>query len=706
VGLFIVAAWIAIQVAGEAFEAWGVAEQALRYVWIAAALGFPLAIVFGWRYDITAGRIVRTHAADPTKPTDLSLQRVDYVILTVLLFVVTTIGYGVVRQAGEAPDAGFDDDATDIKSIAVLPFENLSGDEAAVPFTAGIHDDILTQISKISDLRVISRSSVARLEPTMSIREIGSLLKVATVLAGGVQRAGDQLRINVQLIDIDSDDHLWAETFDRELSTRNIFAIQTEIAQAVASALQATLSSREQQSLTQIPTDNFAAYEAYLIGKQKMALRTIPFLEQARDSFSTAVALDEDFALAHVGLADTVLLLNNYGALPLDEAVAQADSLLGRALELDPGLGAAHASVGLSLTRQGREEEAQSAYERAIALDPNYAPAYHWYGDVMMNVWGDFDKALSLIEQARVLDPLSPVINVTLGQINGGLGRFDDALAQYEKTLSLEPDYAGAYFEIAILQRSAFGRIDEGIRWHVEELKRDPIRPGTGIAFAYLDLGDDKRAEQWVDWALARQPDWFWPIAAKAQLHQYRGEADDAIRYAEQLNRIAPGNNFSLYTLVSFGHDERALEIFAESFPDFSCDPPEIDRSRVFHAINVSLALERAGETDCANRMLDAAQSIISEMPRLGGFGYGIADVEIYARQGRKELALETLREAVDSGWRSAWWLQGLRSPHNANIADDPRFISMMDEVRADLALQLENVRRMEANGNLDLPAQ
>ena len=702
--LYVVGAWVVIQVAGEAFEAWSVPEQVLRYVWIGAILGFPLALVVGWRYDISAGRIVRTRAADPRNPTDISLQRADYIILAALLAVVGTIAYGIVRQAAETPLVPFDGEPISSKSIAVLPFENLSGQESTLPFTAGIHDDILTQISKISDLKVISRTSVARRDPAMTIREIGGLLRVATVLEGGVQRAGDQLRINVQLIDADSDSHLWAETFDRKLNTRSIFEIQTEIAKAVAVALQATLSSREQQILTQIPTDNFDAYEAYLLGKQQLTLRAIPSLEMARNSFQRAVTLDPGFALAHVGLADALLLLNSYGAMLLDEAVAQADELLRRALELDAGLGAAHASVGLSLLRQRRVDEAISAFERAIALDPNYAHAFHWYGDALLYNTRNFDRALSLLERARALDPLSPVINVTLGEVYEGLGRFDHALRQYTKVLELEPDYATAYFQLATLQRTAFGRIDEGLRWHMLELRKDPERPGTGIAFAYLDLGDEERAEYWVDWSVSRRPDWFWPIAAKSQLHRYRGEADEAVRYAERLDQIEPGNNLTLVTLVSFGRYQRVLELAAEHHPDMSCDSAPLDRSGVFRAINVSLAMERSGEMECAARLLDSALELTKTLPRLGGRGYGIADVEIYARQGRTELALTKLREAIDAGWRSFWWAQGLTSPHNANIAEDPRFIAMMDEIRADMKVQLDNVRRMEANGELALP--
>ncbi len=696
--LYIVGAWVVIQVAGEAFDAWGIPGQVLRYIWIAAILGFPLAILFGWRYDITSAGIVRTRPADPSTPADTSLQLIDYAILAALALVLGLIGFGLARQATDGLV-----EPVDLKSIAVLPFTNISGDDLNQPFTIGIHDDILTQVSKISELKVISRTSVANLDEKITVREISELLGVSTVLEGGVQRVGDQLRINVQLIDATTDNHMWAETFDRKLTTGNIFAIQSEIAQAVAVALHATLTVREQESLDKIPTQNFEAYEAYLLGRQRMALRAVPALQEARESFERAVELDPDYALAHVGLADSLLLLNNYGALPLDEAVGRASSLLERALELDPELGAAHASLGLSFVRQARLDDATAAFERAMIFDPNYAPAYQWYGDMMFNSVGDFERALPLLRRARQLDPLSPVINVSLGEVYQGLGEFEEARALAEKVLEREPEYPGTYRLLGDLERFAFGRLDESMRWYIGEQQRRSGQPPTGIAFNYLDLGDDARAQEWFERSQADHPDSLWTIGGLSQLYRYRNDVDEAVRYAEQLQETFPGNNITLVTLVDFGRDARVLEILAERFPEFVCSKAVINRGNFFHAINVSLAMERTGDTDCADYLLDAAFQVIRTMPRRGINGYGIADVEIYARRGQTELALTTLREAIDEGWRSMWWAQGLTSPHNANIADHPRFIEMMDEVKADLDGQLDNVRRMETNGELDI---
>ena len=202
-----------------------------------------------------------------------------------------------------------------MRSIAVIPFDNLSNDASNEPFTVGIHDDLLTQISRIASLRTISRTSVLQYrDTTKTIPQIAKELGVATILEGGVQRAGDRVRINAQLIDAVTDEHLWAATFDRELNASNIFAIQSEIARAIAEALQATLTDDEQQRLGNVPTDSIAALERYFIGKQMLEQRNSDSLVGAINYFQEVIDLDPDFALAYSGLADAYMLLPEYTA--------------------------------------------------------------------------------------------------------------------------------------------------------------------------------------------------------------------------------------------------------------------------------------------------------------------------------------------------------------------------------------------------------
>ena len=265
--LYIVSAWVVLQVADLAFESWDITSSALRYIWLGAILGFPVALIFGWRYDIVGGRIVRT--LDSKTPAELSLQRSDYLILTALTALVVATIYGVSVEISAIPVPESQEAvATSInpRSIAVLPFTNSSQNQDNTDFLAnGIQDDLLTKLSKISALGVISRTSAERYRnTTKSIRVIGKELGVGKILEGGVQRAGNQFRVNVQLIDTVTDEHLWAETYDRSLTATNIFAVQSEIVETIVQQLKANLSPQETQRLNAMPTKNLDAYTNYL----------------------------------------------------------------------------------------------------------------------------------------------------------------------------------------------------------------------------------------------------------------------------------------------------------------------------------------------------------------------------------------------------------------------------------------------------------
>ena len=691
--LYVVAAWLIMQVAEVIIGLANLPNWIGPVILGLLAVGFPIALIFSWFYEITPEGISLERDVDSARSiTHVTGRRLDFLVISLLSAAVILFAWHTWW-----PSTPMD------KSIAIMPFENMSDDPDQEYFSDGISEELLNALAQVPELRVISRSSSFSFKhKNIDIPTVAKHLSVAHVLEGSVRRMGNRVRVTAQLVDAESDSHLWSETYDRELTTQNIFAIQSEIAAAITHKLQATLSPQDEANLNKMPTHNLQAYEAYLLGKQRMMTRTRADLVAAVEYFEKAVDLDPEYALAWVGLAEVNLLLNNYGYLSLAEALAEAEPALEIALQLDERLGAAHAAAGLMLVRQGDINGATAALERAIELNPNYATPYHWYGDVLINYVGEPEEAIPLLEQARKLDPLSAVIAVTLGQALEAVGRFDEAMALFRKALEIDPDYHGAYFMIAQHYHTVLAQLDESIRWHLRELALDPTRDRSFVGLTYLDLGDDEQAKYWIDSAMRLNPTWYFSNSALVFLHRYRDEEAQALHAARRLAEIAPGNNASVWTLVAYGRYREALQTFGPFYPELSCAAePVVTRISLAPAINLSLALDKSGETECAARLLTKSLEPMRQMPRLGARGYGIADVEVYARQGRIRLALDTLRQAIDQGYRRSWWSQGEGSPHMVSLLEEPEFKSMMDEIRADMAIQLARVRAMEANGEL-----
>ena len=334
-------------------------------------LGFPIALIFAWAFEMTPEGIKREAAKLIALSPPLARNRPEARLrdhravgcIAVVYFAVDKF----VRVEAEPEQASVARE----KSIAVLLFDNLSGDAATQPFTKGIHDDILTQISKIRALKVIARTSHGsgwtrpsasrKLEPSSAWRRCWKV---------GVQRLEDRVRINVQLIDCKTEAHLWAETYDRELTAANIFSIQSEIAATVADALQATLSPGEQEQLATVPTDNLAAYQAYLLGKQFLAKDTTAATLKAMNYFRQAVELDPGFALAHVGLADGYIFQNYFGGLSPKEMLGKAQAATETALRLDEKLGEAHSSLATIRYYRNDREGAEAALQASLGAEP------------------------------------------------------------------------------------------------------------------------------------------------------------------------------------------------------------------------------------------------------------------------------------------------------------------------------------------------
>jgi TolB-like protein/tetratricopeptide (TPR) repeat protein/class 3 adenylate cyclase len=350
---------------------------------------------------------------------------------------------GVPRSGERGPERGAP--PVSDKSIAVLPFENLSDDKSNAYFVDGIQDEILTRLAKVADLKVISRTSTQRFKSKPGdLPEIAKQLGVAHILEGSAQRSADQVRVNVQLIKAATDTHLWAETYDRKLT--DVFGVETEIATKVVDMLQARLTGAEHIAMAARPTEDMEAHQLYLKGRYFWRKRTEDGFKNALSYFQQALARDPNYALAYAGIADCYTLLANWRLASPAECYPKAKAAANKALEIDESLAEAHASLGEVLSDgELNWRDARRELERAIELNPNYATAHHWIGIDVLAVLGEFDDAIAELKRAVELDPFSPIINTELGLCYIVARRYPEAVAQLLRTVELEPGFSYAH---------------------------------------------------------------------------------------------------------------------------------------------------------------------------------------------------------------------------------------------------------------------
>jgi len=361
------------------------------------------------------------------------------------------------------------------KSIAVLPFENRSEDKANAYFADGIQDEILTRLSKIADLKVISRTSTQHYKSAPeNLPEIARQLGVAHIVEGSVQKSGETVRVNVQLIKAANDSHLWADTFDRKLT--DVFAVESEIAKSIADTLKAKLTDSEEHAISARPTENTNAHQSYLKGRYFWNKRTGPDLQTAIDYFKQAIEQDSNYALAYAGLADSHVLLPYFGAGTLQQSIPPAKAAAQKALELDPTLAEPHSTLGQILYYAFDFSQSKKEFERAIALDPNDATAHQWFGNGPLIVTGEFDRAIAEGKRAVELDPLSLVINTDLAVSYTMARRYSEVIEQFNKILAMDPRFYYARWTFGLALQFD-GQLPEAIAQYKKaaELTDDPF---------------------------------------------------------------------------------------------------------------------------------------------------------------------------------------------------------------------------------------
>src|SRR6266700_2587976 len=419
------------------------------------------------------------------------------------------------------------------RSIAVLPFENLSSDKENAYFVEGIQDEILTRLSKIADLKVISRTSTQHYKSAPeNLPEIAKQLGVAHIVEGSVQKSGEAVRVNVQLIKAANDSHLWADTFDRKLT--DIFSVESEVAKAIADTLKAKLTGAEEQLIAAHPTSDLTAYELYLKGRVLWGKRGGDNIRQAIAFYEQAIVRDPNYAPAYAGLAEAYVILPIYTDASAREAYAKAKAAALKALQLDDKLAEAHNALAMVLFLYLDIAGSIPEFQRAIALNPNYATAHHWYGFNPLSTLGRFDEAIAESKRAVELDPLSPVINSDLGSNLMVARRYDEVIAQLRKTLEIDPTFSlahGALGEALQFKGDLPGAIAEYTK--AQELGADP-RIRVLMAAAKAQSGDKDAAVRMLAELEEASRNREIPGAQRAVLYTSLGNRTEAIRCLEQ----------------------------------------------------------------------------------------------------------------------------------------------------------------------------
>jgi TolB-like protein/cytochrome c-type biogenesis protein CcmH/NrfG len=513
---YLAGAWFILQLLDATAEAWGLSLVFQRAMLVLLIFGFFVAVVVAWYH----GEKGRQRVSGPE-------------LLIIASLLVIAGGVLAMNRSGETPpnpsvtvESLLDSDPR--PTIAVLPFDNHSPDPADSFFADGMQEEILSKLANVSSLRVISRSSTMQFrEDRPSVREMAEMLGADFFLEGSARIAGGLVRLTAQLIDASSDDHVWEGTFDRPLQIDSLIAVQSDIADSVASQMRATLTPEERDRISHSPTDNLEAYQLYLRGRFLWSQRTDPDMRRAVSLFQEVIEMDSMYAYAYVGLADAYLTLQLWHFMGFDDAIPPAEEALQRALAINPDLGEAHASLGTVLESRADIPGAIAAFQRSFELAPNHATGHHWYA-LLMAKQGHFDDALTHIRYAAGLDPLSRMIDQSWGYILQLSRRHAEAAVHLEGVTNRVPDFALAWLRLG--EAYAFlGRYEDALTAMGRAVELEPY-PNFILELAWVHAMEGNRlgAQAILDQNTIADP------LRRAQIHGALGETDLALQALEE----------------------------------------------------------------------------------------------------------------------------------------------------------------------------
>ncbi len=622
---YAVVGWLLIQVATQVFPFLDIPNSVVRWVIVSVAIGFPIALFAAWAFELTPEGLKRTEDVDPAASAHQPKKQTW--IFVVIVGAILSIGlFFVGRYTAPNTSSASQPPA---KSIAVLPFENLSADKDNGYFATGMQDEILTRLAGIRDLKVISRTSTeqyASRPPNLKI--VAEQLGVATVLEGSVQKAGNALHINVQLLDARSDSHLWAQSYDRDL--KDIFGVQRDVAQNVADALKAHLVPAESARIASVPTQNPEAYDLYLRGnahyqraydQSALTSREMPL---AIEAYQQALAKDPNFAVAAAMLAQTHMRI--YWLLPdrTEARLAAAKAAADQALALQPDLGEAHVALG-TYWYYGHRDYAQALLQLDLAQKslPNSATVELYVGAILRRQ-GQWDDAITHMQRAIALDPRSSLSIDQLAIVYQTLRRYAEA----------EPVFARA---VAVTQDPTDEQITQAFNYVVWKGDLAPMRAAVAsLTVGGADYSGNALSVFQLSW-------WSRNFSGAAKV----AENDMQANWADQSNVTLPRRLYLAFAYQAGGDKAKAQPLYAEVRAQMQTvlvqrpDDPDLHLALGFAAAGLGLKDEAIREGRKATALMPVSRDGYS------GPGYLVQLAQIYLRVGENDQAIDTLREVL-----------------------------------------------------------
>jgi TolB-like protein/lipoprotein NlpI len=684
--VYLIASWVLIQVAETTFPALQLPEWTITFVVVILGILFPIAIIFAWAFEVTPEGLKKTAEVEADESiTSQTGQKINYLIIGGLVIAVLVLVATHGRIGGDAgPDREADAAA---KSIAVLPFVNMSDDKDNEFFSDGLSEELLNVLAQVDGLRVAARTSSFHFKgKNEDLRTVADKLGVEHLLEGSVRKSGNRIRVTAQLIKADDGFHLWSDTYDYEVD--DVFRIQDEISLAVVDALKVSLLGQERERITRRATTSVEAHSLYLRGRQFLHLRTLEAIQQAKTLFENAVREDTGYALAYSGLSDAYQLLsNNHNMMPADQAVEKSRPLIERALALDPDSAEVWASVGLVELHAKHYDEAEAALTKAMALNPSYAPGYLWYASLLGQMPdSDEQQAIEVYRKVLTIDPLSRVAqnNIASGLIS--LGRYEEAEKEFLRAIALDPDYDNSYQGLGNLYSNVYHRMDTAHEWFLKAHDLAPLDASVAVNLPgiYSTLGMDEEYERWLRRIANDAPDHPFASLMPGWRAAVRGDQETLTR---EIRRLQPKFGdlpvlpaFECLRQAMAGTSRNPLINLRDESPELFAETPRVRDDNAGNVACAARILREEKDGERLSKLLAAAANYAdSEILERANREIYLAQVEVAA--GNDEDAVRRLAAALDQGWVGGFGF-GLR------IERDPywRHLLGRDDVKALIA--------------------